>query len=338
MMRALTLIAFFVIQVQVGLYSSFRLTADDGWSAVIELNDPDALKKPLIFLFIRKNETNSFFFMDSRKLYEVKLDMEDGAYDYILMDGGKTALEKGGFILKTPFQAAFKKVGPDRVELEIGPDGNRQLKYALELSNRRIVQGTTNIGATTRLKLENLEPSSLYTLTLGVDAFKRKIVFITGPENVALNKPVFGTFNRLPVSRFIDDSTPALSRINDGKREWLSGMAVSGEVDSDEQFAYINLEKVCRLKSVSVVWHADYYPLKYYFVYGNDGKNWNVIRRDAGLFVPGAERDNTPVRVDVIRTNVEARTIGIVIKKGDKIRTRIASRNFVELLEIEAYE
>lgn len=337
MVRVLSLIALLLIKVDL-LYSSFTITGSDGWNGVFEVKDPDAVKKPVILVMIKNGTTNSSIFLESKKQYSVTLDLEDGNYDYFAYDGDKKLIENGKFNLRTPFVAAFKRVASDRIVMEIRPAGAIALVYILELSNRTVSRGITNISGITELKMDGLGHSSAYRLILSSGTYSKKADFITGPKNIALNKPVFGTFNRYPVSRFIDDSTPAMTRINDGRWEWLKGMAASGEVNSEEQFVYINLEKPSRLRSVTVVWHADYYPLTYYFVYGTDGKNWNVIKRDAGSFISRMVKDNTPVKIDEIRTNVEAGTIGIVIKKGEKIRSRLASRNYVELLEIEANE
>lgn len=162
--------------------------------------------------------------------------------------------------------------------------------------------------------------------------------FSSSEENLALFKPVSGSFNRFPESLFIDESTSVLTRVNDGKISWYDGMAVSGELTSAVQQIFLDLGSLQSFSEVFVTWSKNRYPLDYDLIYSTDGENWERISRSADDFFFSVAEDNSPLATDKIQTNLSARYVGIWIEENTEVISRLPGRTTVALMEIEVYE
>ncbi len=335
-MRYLLMVLF--LAVSIDFYGNVKLIGRDGWYAQVEINKSLFKNSPAVFLIYNNQITNTLFLLedDANRLF--KLNIDDGLYDYVIYDIEKKVLEKGKLDLTEPFKFNIKTIGSDNIEVEINTKDYENIEASLLLSNKILNNKKLTVNKSNIIRFENLGSGTYYRLELTSNNYYKSKGFKTLLKNIALNKPVYGTFTKLPESRFVDDTTPVIRRINDGRLEWYKGMAVSGEVNSSDQYAFINLLGMEELKEIKVYWHAYYYPLKYSFYYSKDGTNWNYIERSTNQFSNNVAGDNTPLIIDDIMTNITAYYIGIIVKKGEKINNRLALRNYLELLEIEAYE
>ncbi len=319
--------------------AELRIYGDNGWKARVVLGQAGVVAAPVFLIMVGPDgRTNTEAFTAEKGEGTVSLGLTDGSYRYRVVDSDKKELLSGRFDLKTPFRLKWARVAFGEAVLEVVPAGRIPVQMTLSESGQPLQYRELTVARATNLTLSGLRPSVSYLLRVASGDYQRTLEFMTPPENTALGRPVFGTFRRLPESRFVDDSTPAITRVNDGIWGWYRGMAVSGELKREDQFVYINLEKDRALRSFTVVWHGLSYPRQYYLVVGTDGKLWKQIRRDSGKFMKRVAPDNSPVMVDTLETNVTAKYVGVIVPKGKGILGKSSYRNTLSLMEIEAYE
>lgn len=331
-------VAIFFLWVWSSAWAEFRIWGENGWIGEFSVEEPARKKKPFVLFVYSGPSTNTELFLDDRPRYRFRLDLPDGQYGFSLLDGDRKLVTNGRFVLKTPFRIQIRKIDPRSAEVGISTAVFHLLGIRLEEKGRTVLKRALHVTNPRSVFLEDLEPSRDYVLTAEMDNYRTVHPFRTSSENAALGKPVFGTFRRFPESKFVDDSTPAITRVNDGVWGWYRGMAVSGELKSEDQFVYINLERDRKLRSFTVVWHAMAYPRLYYLVVGSDGKRWKKIPREAVRFVNRTAPDNSPVKVDTLETNLTARYVGVIVPKGKGVLGKGSFRNTLSLLEVEAYE
>lgn len=335
-MRTALMIVLLGLAVQT--HALLNVTSSNGWYATLQVRDT-AHSFPLLLVIVRDNFTNTEFILENQKSFSIRLDYPDGEYGYYLYDSQKkNLLDKGQFVLNTPFTVSMAAIDTDHVTVQISARKPVQIEAGLFSNDVLVEKRTVQAGERTRFGITNLAQNREYRLSLTTANYRLDRSFTTKKRNLALFKPVHGTFTRFPESRFVDDSTPAITRINDGQISWYKGMAVSEEVTAREQIALVNLESAMRLGQIRVVWHGLYYPLNYDFIYSDDGKVWKTVERKKSGFKTGIAPDNSPIVTDDFPVNISAKYIGVKVRKGQAIQTREKLRNFVELMEIEAYE
>lgn len=321
------------------LFSLVQLVSEDGWSIKLGIDKIQAEKYPLIFTFFNEKQTNIEFIIDRVGLTNFKYNLADGGYQFALYDKDKFLLESGKFEVKTPFEAGIKSSGSDQVELELNPFlPLKEVYAAITLDGKPVYQTNFVVDLKKIYTINHLQASQFYQIALSANGYRKILECKTKMENVALNKPISGTFTRLPESHFVDDTTPAILRVNDGRIEWYRGMAVSEGVNEKDQIVIIDLKTNAGLKMVRVTWHAKYYPYQYSIISSLDGKKWDSITRGQKDFVFGIAPDNTPIAIDEYKGLIRANYIGLLVKKGQEIKSGLALRNYLELLELEAYE
>lgn len=319
-------------------HSLLKVMGSNGWYADLQMRDT-AQSFPLLLVIIRDGSTNTEFILENQKFISIPLNYPDGDYQYYLYDSTKkTLFDKGIFSLYTPFSASVKTVGTDTASAEIMPAKPVFIEVSVLSGGKLLEKKKVQVRERIKLDFTGLEPNRVYQMNFSAADYSVDHPFKTKKKNLALNKPVLGTFTRFPESRFVDDTTPAITRINDGLISWYRGMAVSEECSAREQLALINLEKLSQLGQIRIVWHGLYYPLRYEFVFSRNGRDWQAIERKKDDLKNGIAPDNSPIVTDDFTVKVSAQFIGVKIKKGQAIRNREALRNFVELMEIEAYE
>lgn len=338
-MKLVLFTAIFVFLLNAGHGISFAITGEDGWTAKIGFENPSALKTPVFFIVSDRNGmTNTEVLLRLSNELRVPMSLPDGEYFYSILDSRHEKLKSGRFVIKTPFRFVLRDSRSDSAVLEITSDDRVAVEIRFGSSNQAERSLRLTVLGKTNCSLAGLNSSSYYNAVISGPGYGKKFGFYTKPRNIALNKPVFGTFNRLPESRYVDDTTPAITRVNDGKWEWYRGMAASGELGSQGQFVYVNLEKTARVRSVKTVWHAFYHPGSYFIVYGTDGRKWQSLARNRRDFRDMIAPDNSPVKVDDAETGFNAQYVGIVINRGEKVYGKHSDKNYVELMELEVYE
>jgi len=297
-----------------------------------------SLSKPVVFIIYHKSMTNSAMMIGDSPEHTVPLTLPAGECAYQVKDANKKIIEQGKLSLSLPVDVKIKSVEPKKVTFSLSSAQDIFVECYLTTNN--------TIAHYQRIELKKQGEAVFSGLASGTEfkaEFKVKDTafsksFTTPLFNAALHKPVSGTFNRLPESKFVDDSTPAITRVNDGLVEWYKGMAVSTEVGMEAQYVIINLLGTHHLKSMKVTWNANYYPLSYYIMYSMDGVKWDYFERKEKDYQASAAPDNSPIRVDEFPVSFDAGYIGVWIDKNAAIHAHQDYKNYLQLMEIEAYE
>lgn len=195
-------------------------------------------------------------------------------------------------------------------------------------------------------KIKNLKPLTSYQYYLLGQIKDEKIeskinYFKTSEWNIAFNKPVKGTFtNYLRFDTLFDSNTDMLKRVTDNKLNYFTGMAVSGNVNQEEQYVVIELQQEYEIDKVIVYWRALSFSKDYSILISLDNKNWTVLadKIDAyqGLGMRGEKGD--PIKYNVLDAqNQVARYVKILVKKDSAFYNKHRDWNFVQLMEVKVY-
>ncbi len=268
----------------------------------------------------------------------IELNLPDGEYRYAIKTLDAGLVEQGTFKIQSPFKVRFIHSDGDSAEFELSSSNSVYIEGYLLLGGSITDYTRFPLTGTKVVTIDGLKSGTTYTARFMVEGYYYDMEFVTALRNVALGMPVSGTFNRLPESRFVDDSTPAITRANDGSTDWLDGSAVSGDVNMEAQVVIINMLEPHWIRTARVVWSANYYPMQYKFISSRDGTNWVSIERSAGNYETSVAPDNSPIKVDQFEIGSLVQYVGIYIVSGEKIFTRQANRDTVQIMELEAYE
>lgn len=335
MKQAVFIIAFLLCMGIAQGFAALKITCEGSWSARYIPEPGFAGSDALWFDAGQGNVSVREMFYPGDA---VALNLPDGVYGYKVATLTGTVVESGTFELRSPFTVRFERAEAARAFFAVRADEPVFVEGYLLLEGRITDYKRFALDGSRDVIIEGLLPGTEYAARFMTDGFYREVGFTTPYRNAALGMPVTGTFTRLPESRFVNDSTPAITRVNDGSTEWLTGSAVSGEVNGGEQFFVVNLLRPTRLREARIVWSANYYPERYAFVWSDDGTNWSSMERLGADCEAGIAPDNSPIATDRITTNVTARYAGVTIKKDEKVIARVPGRNTVQIMEFEAYE
>jgi len=165
--------------------------------------------------------------------------------------------------------------------------------------------------------------------------------FITGEYNIALNKPVEGTFKNTYIADVFRLKGDILKRVNDGSFDYRKGMAVSFNPAKSDQFVIIDLKKIEPVSKIITYWRALAYPYFYYIYYSNNKKEWKKYKKIVKLkdkkprMVPGS---GIPMKIGETEfKNFKARYIKIFIPKGAPYYKRYPKYKFLQLMELKIY-
>ena len=319
-------------------WSNVLLKYQDGWSAVLRLENMKALPKPVVFIIYNQSITNSALLIDDSQEHTVPLSLPEGECGYIVKDGNKKIIEQGKLSLKLPVDVKIKSVEPKKVVFSLASAQDVFVECCLTTNHIIAFYQRIELAKQGEAVFSGLPSGTEFTAEFKVKDVAFSKSFTTPLFNAALNKPISGTFNRLPESKFVDDSTPAITRVNDGLVEWYKGMAVSTEVGMENQYVIINLLGTHHLKSMKVIWNANYYPLSYYIMYSMDGVKWEYFERKDTGYKSSAAPDNSPIMADEFPVSFDAVFIGVWIDKNTSIHALQDYKNYVQLMEMEAYE
>lgn len=327
-----------LIFLAIPLYAKVDVVYDNRWVATVTLDKKHFEKTPIVFMVYSNKATNTVFLLEYKEQTKVKIDLPHGRYNYWIFGSDKKTIEKGEIDLQKPFEVVKTQVEANSLIFDVAVKKPEFVECYLYSANVPIEYRRQYIESNGMIVFDGLKSQMRYRAEFSTKGFRMSKSFTTPLRNIAFGKPVTGSFNRLPESKFVDDSTPAITRVNDGRIEWYSGMAVSEEVNMREQFVLINLLKKKKLKRVKVYWNRNYYPISYDFIYSTDGKNWKKIARTSSGYKKIIAPDNSPVMLDEFDLLIKASYVGIQLRKNIKIHKRQAHKNYVQLMEIEVYE
>jgi hypothetical protein len=223
-----------------------------------------------------------------------------------------------------------------RAMVEFGDSTGIKRKYPLKdivVPQRKVV-------------VRQLDPSTLYQFKIiCVDTFKNGITtglktFRTRDWNVALNKPVEGSFTVRP-DRYITTDPPILKRINDGSSSYFKGMATSGDVTRSIQQVVIDLEKEYEIDRIWVMWRRNAHS-RDFSLYGSlDKKEWTALEKNIDAFKAqdGSSDSGDPTKITVTQCNgAKMRYIRLYIARGSAFYNKHSGRqNFVQIMEMRVY-
>ncbi len=217
------------------------------------------------------------------------------------------------------------------------------LTYISKKDNKKQIYKIEKPAINGSIKLKNLTPDTIYYYTLeAINQLEERTKtpvfnFTTPPVNYAINKKVFGTFNTVLGEAFFNKKSSVIQRITDGKMDYNSGMAVSGNTDQEDLFVIIDLKKQQEIKKLKVFCRALAYSKDYSIYISKDNKKWEKtgekINAAKGKNIRGETGD--PIKVNSITFNpISVRYVKLFIKKGSKYHVKHKKWHFVQIMEI----
>ncbi len=196
------------------------------------------------------------------------------------------------------------------------------------------------------LEIKGLEPLKSYDYKVEIKDNRENInvkrdKFSTGEYNIALNKPVEGTFRNHFIADVFTLKGNIISRVNDASFDYKNGMAVSFDPKDSEQFVILDLGKASALSEIITYWRALAYPYFYYILYSNDKKKWEQYDGIVNLKsepIKRIEGSGIPMKIgDTEVKNLTTRYIKLFIPKGTPYYKKYPQYKFLQLLEVKVY-
>lgn len=170
----------------------------------------------------------------------------------------------------------------------------------------------------------------------------------TAEVNIARNKKVIaGTFTVQREPGWQGGSQSAgettLQKLTDGRDDYFNGMAHSGDIDREDQFATIDLGRVYTIESHAVIWRTLAYPYAYEMFASLDNKEWKKCahipseRIGMGRTIRSHGGDPLLVTGGQFFDQTKARYVKLLIPKGTPYFKRHKEWRNVDLAEILIY-
>ncbi len=215
---------------------------------------------------------------------------------------------------------------------------------------------TSRPGYDTRhiFEYKDLRPNHIYSYMAfltdyrGLSVTVPKTIFSTAEINIAKHKKVIaGTFSFLREPSWqgggdsIGDTT--LQKLTDGRNDYFNGMAHSGDLTKEDQYAVIDLGRVYTLESHLTIWRTLAYPYTYEIHTSTDNKEWKPIYRipservGLGKNIRSGGGDPLLVVGGPFSDLVKARYVRLWIPKGTPFFKRHKEWKNVDLAEIILY-
>jgi hypothetical protein len=197
------------------------------------------------------------------------------------------------------------------------------------------------------VEVSGLFPSTRYQFSvLCIDTFRNAVTtgtkrFTTRERNIALGKPVEGTFNQRP-DRYITEEPPILRRVNDGSTNYFTGMATSGDLVREEQWVKIDLEKPAEVDYVWVMWRSNALSRDFALWGSLDGQTWTTLTEHIDAQKTGtraSSESGDPAHITEIPANgATYRYIKLVCPKGGSFFNKhVGRQNFVQIMDVKVF-
>lgn len=208
----------------------------------------------------------------------------------------------------------------------------------------RIFQAT-EYGTFHRFVVDGLVPSTMYFFRMDVQDTHWKTPLTTGnlqsstrELNVALGKPVTGTFTELPEPAMQKADSPPLARLTDGMLDYFKSMAASQDPDQGVQWAMIDLQDSFPVRAVITYWRALSYSRNFSISLSEDGKTWETVASDldARDGADAVSEDGSPMKIAAtLCYSRRARYVRLSIPKGSARYSKWPQWKGVHLFEIK---
>jgi len=240
----------------------------------------------------------------------------------------------------------IEKISPTKINLKylFTTPSKFILNYIAQHSKQKNIIRNYNYIQKGTLTLTNLIPDTTYFYNIQLEnkngeKFKSKVFhFKTMELNLALNKPVYGTFTHLPDDRFVTKTKNPLQRITDGVLSYFSGLAQSGNIEKEDQYIIIDLEKKFKIKEIKIYWRALACSKNYSVYISKDKVKWEKIadklNAKKGFNLTGVR--GTPIKLNTVSIKSKtARYIKIFIPKNSPYFVKHKKWKFVQLIEVK---
>jgi len=168
--------------------------------------------------------------------------------------------------------------------------------------------------------------------------------FITKEDNIAYKKKTYGTFLYSEKNKNLPDFSN-LRKITDGNLD-VTGIALSGNCNQQEQVAIVDLGKVFRIRNIKIIWRAVDYPREFNVYIGKELKNMKLVNKKIdtkklGKVIASHGTAGLLLReVSLVYNGKKARYIKVVIPQNAKIGSDLPFKPipFVQLVEIKVFK
>ena len=217
---------------------------------------------------------------------------------------------------------------------------NVPVKYEMIADNNKISDGKfmDNI----RFEITNLKPDKDYEYILNIyneknAKFNKTGILRTKEKNIGLNKKTEGTFSVNPEDKFIKNEPPIIDRITDGRFNYFTGMATSGNIKNENQSVIIDLEKNEHIEKIKIYWRGLAYSKDYMILLSSDKKKWITAAKNLDASNGKQETSETgdPMFANEIEINKSARYARLWIPQNSGYYCKHSNWNFVQLFEVE---
>lgn len=183
-------------------------------------------------------------------------------------------------------------------------------------------------------------PSRIIVTDLSNRTFQQDYIIRTGEYNIALKRPVEGTFSSTFIADIFQLKGDVLKRVNDGSFDYAGGMAVSSDPFQSDQYVIVDLGQVQEIEKVITYWRALAYPYFYSLSFSGDKISWskarNVILKEKSP--SSVEGSNIPMIIgETPLKGISARYVKIFMPKGVPYYKRFPNYRFLQLMELRVY-
>jgi hypothetical protein len=250
------------------------------------------------------------------------------------LDSVRIEPEKYGGLVKVFVSALMDAaLSLDGVEHVFRQNGKTEFSRPLGMTEELFVYET---------RVGNLKPGRQYPFRLEGGSQKGESITWEGAittleNNVALAKPVQGTFTNTFIADKMRLTGDVLSRVTDGSFDYFTGMAVSTDPGLSDQWVVVDLKDETPVEEIVCYWRAAAYPEAFSLSLSRDAVNWSQARKVMG----DQERvivDTMPVQVSRASFGGErARYVRLFFPAGGKYYHRFDSYRFLQLVELKVF-
>ncbi len=164
---------------------------------------------------------------------------------------------------------------------------------------------------------------------------------VTMPENnLALHRPVTGTFTEYHNEPEVQRDSDPLANITDGDDGFFTGMINSGEVNAAAQWATVDLGRAVPVWRVVTVWRKLAYPESFRLLGSSDGEQWELLAwqlNAAGGVASYSQRGDPILTVSTPVAGSLCRYVKVMVMQGDRMYVKHPEWRFVTLAEMKVF-
>jgi hypothetical protein len=243
--------------------------------------------------------------------------------------------------------AAFRVLASRQAtgEIILSPASGRRIARPLSPAGTDVITGDLDLTRTVSVvtaSVSGLKPLTRYPFTLRIGDGSGAVAvqeggFTTLELNLALKKPVSGTFTNHDLADGTSLSGDVIGRAVDGNMNYHSGMSVSGDPSLEEQWLVLDLGAQTRIGAVVTFWRSLAYPGSYLLSFSADSRKWTApLRVDAQPEDRLVETMPMKVFTTALKKR-KARFLRLSVPAGTLCHRRFDKYEFVQLVELKVF-